>query len=191
MKYSLPLLLLAIVLPAVGFAQRIEESAVVNASLSDFPNLHPLVVHVPIMLLLLAAGTQLATFFLWRKPLDWITLLFLVGGVAGVVGASNLTHPHTHDLSPAAQQVLSLHDTYADWTLWLSVAALVLKGISLWVLTARRWLEVVVSVVVAGSAVTVGLAAHYGGTLVYLHGVGVQGNYVEGQSDHITEDEPH
>ncbi len=57
-------LLLAIVLPAVGFAQRIEESAVVNASLSDFPNLHPLVVHVPIMLLLLAAGTQLATFFL-------------------------------------------------------------------------------------------------------------------------------
>ncbi len=189
MKYSL--LLPAIVLPAMGFAQRIEQSSVVNASLSDFPNLHPLVVHVPIMLLLLAVCTQLATFFVWKKPLDWITLLLLLGGVAGALAASELTHPHTQGLTPAAQQVLNLHDTYAEWTLWLSVTALVLKGVNLWVLTNRRWLEVMVAVVVAGSAVTVGLAAHYGGTLVYLHGVGVQGNYVEGQSDHITEDEPH
>ncbi|CAH1002593.1 hypothetical protein LEM8419_03465 [Neolewinella maritima] len=183
MKYSLLLLLLTIVLPVLGVAQQIEESSVVNASLAEFSNLHPLVVHVPIMLLLLATCTQLATFFIWKEPLDWITLLLLAGGVAGALAASNFTHPHTHGLTPAAQQVLNLHDTYAGWTLGLSVAALVMKGVSLWILRGRRWLEIVVLLAVGGSASTVGMAAHYGGTLVYIHGVGVQGNYMEGQSD--------
>lgn len=181
MKYCL-LLPAALLVPIVGFAQRIEESSVVNASLSDFANLHPLVVHLPIMLLMIAACTQLASIFIWKKPLNWVTLLLLVGGVAGAIASSKLTHPHTHGLTPAAQQVLALHDTYADWTLWLSVAGLTLKSVSMWLVKDRRWLEVAIAVVVSGSAVTVGMTGHYGGTLVYIHGVGVQGNFLESES---------
>ncbi len=183
--------LLLLFLPAIGEAQQLAESSVVQASLSDFPNLHPLVVHVPIMLLIIAASTQLASLFLWKKPLNWITLLLLLGGVAGAVASSEWTHPHTHDLTPAAQQVLSLHDTYASWTLWLSGTALALKAVSLWGLKDRKWLELVVMAVVAGSAFTVGMAGHYGGTLVYIHGVGVQGNYLEEESVESTEVHQH
>ncbi len=178
------LFLLTLLLPLGSFAQQLQESSVVDASLSDFPNLHPLIVHVPIMLLVVALATQVGSFFVWKKPLDWVTVLALAGGVAGAVLAGEIFHPHTSGLPPAAQQVLELHDTYAGWTIWLSAAALVLKGVSHWLLRDRRWLEVLATLVLAGSAVTVSLAAHYGGTLVYIHGVGVQGNYVEGKSDH-------
>ena len=175
--------LLALFIPAIGLAQQIQQSSIVEASLSDFANLHPLVVHVPIMLLMVAACTQIASLFIYKKSLDWVTLLLLLGGVAGAIASSEWTHPRTQNLTPAAQQVLELHDTYASWTLWLSGAALVLKGISSWFLRDRKWLELVISAVVLGSAVTVGITGHYGGTLVYIHGVGVQGNYVKGE-DH-------
>ncbi|MBB4079408.1 putative membrane protein [Lewinella aquimaris] len=183
MKYLL-VSILTIVFPLGTYAQQLQESPVVEASLSDFANLHPLIVHVPIMLLIVAVATQIGSLFIWKKPLDWVTFLALTGGVAGAVMAGVVFHPHTTGLTPAAQQVLEQHDSYAYWTMWLSAAALVLKGISMWLLQDKRWLEIVTTLILAGSAVTVSLAAHYGGTLVYIHGVGVQGNYVEGDSNH-------
>ena len=164
-------------------AQSLETSGVVHASFSDFANLHPIVVHLPVVLLPLALLSQLASLFIWQRPLQWVTLVALVGGVAGAVLAVTLTHPHTEGLSTAAQEVLTYHDTYASWTLWLGVAALVSSAASLW-LMRHRWVRVVTLLLITGSAVAVGLAGHYGGTLVYIHGVGVQGNYVEGESDH-------
>lgn len=184
-------ILLFLFVPATAVAQQIQESALVDASLADFPNLHPIVVHVPIMLLMVAALTQIGSLFVWKKPLDWVTLLLLLGGVAGAIAASEWTHPHTTGLTEAASQVLAHHDTYAAWTLWLGVGALVLKGVSIWLLRGRRWLEWVIALVVTGSAVAVGLTGHYGGTLVYIHGVGVQGNFVEGESDHDADGHTH
>ena len=172
-------LLLTFLLPIAAAAQQLQESKVVNPSLSELPNLHPLVVHVPIMLLIVALVTQLASFFLWRRQLDWITFLLLAGGVAGAFLAGEVFHPHTTGLTDAAKEVMDRHDTWADYTIWSSALALVLKGVSLFWLSGVRWMEIVVSLVLAFSAVAVSVTGHYGGTLVYLHGVGVQGNFVE------------
>ncbi|MCP9236322.1 DUF2231 domain-containing protein [Lewinella sp. JB7] len=169
--------------PLLLLAQQLQESTVVHAAFSDFANLHPIVVHLPVVLLPLALLTQVASFFGWSKPLGWVTLAALAGGVAGAILAVTLTHPHTQNLNPATQQVLGLHDTYADWTLWLSVAALVAKALSLWLLPDRRWLEWIVVLLLAGTAYAVTMTGHYGGTLVYIHGVGVQGNFVEGDAE--------
>jgi uncharacterized membrane protein len=181
-------LLIIFLLPLLSRAQQLQESTVADAALSDLPNLHPVVVHVPIMLLAVALVTQIGSLFKWKKPLDWVTLLVLAGGVAGALGAGLVFHPHTHGLTPAAQQVLDSHDTYAYWTMGLSGAALLLKIAGMWLIAGQRWLELLTTLVLAGSAFTVGMAGHYGGTLVYIHGVGVQGNYVEGKaainSDH-------
>jgi uncharacterized membrane protein len=163
----------------------IRESNVVHAGLSDLPNLHPIVVHFPIMLLLLALLSQLAAFFIWRSQLDIITFILLVGGALGAYAAGNWFHPHTQNLTVAAEAVLAQHDIYADYTVWTSIAGVILKAISLWLYKGKLWLEVVITLVLAGSAVSVGLAGHYGGTLAYVHGVGVQGNFVgeEGGED--------
>ncbi len=163
----------------------IRESDVVHAALSDLPNLHPIVVHFPIMLLLLALLAQIAAFFVWRPQLDIITFILLVGGALGAYAAGNWFHPHTHNLTAAAEAVLAQHDIYADYTVWTSIAGVILKAISLWLYKGKLWLEVVITLVLAGSAVSVGLAGHYGGTLAYVHGVGVQGNFVgeEGGED--------
>ena len=169
----------ALLLPFVAIAQQIEQSSVVDASLSDFSNLHPLVVHIPIVLLLVAVVTQIASFFVWKLELDWVTFLALVGATLGAFLAGKVFHPHTTNLSPAAQQVIDTHDTWADYTIWSAVLATVLKGVDLfWLRT--RWVAIVTTVVLVFSTVAVSVASHYGATLVYIHGVGVQGNYVEG-----------
>ncbi|PHK99440.1 hypothetical protein CGL56_08285 [Neolewinella marina] len=173
-----------LLLPLAVFAQVLQESTVVDASLNDFANLHPLIVHLPIMLLPVALATQVASLFLWKQPLGWVTLIALAGGVAGAVAAGLIFHPHTLDLTSAAQEVLDRHDSYAYWTVGLSTTALILKTGDLWLFQKKRWLELLTTLVLAGSAFTVSMAGHYGATLVYLHGVGVQGNYVTGESDH-------
>jgi uncharacterized membrane protein len=171
-----------LLLPVVIGAQSLETSSIVHADFSDFANLHPIVVHLPVVLLPLAFLAQLASLFVWRQPLQWVTLAALVGGVAGAVLAVTLTHPHTHELTQAAGEVLDHHDTYASWTLWLAVAALVATGLCLW-LRQQRWLHLLTALLIGSAAVMVGITGHYGGTLVYIHGVGVQGNYVEGEAD--------
>ena len=173
------LLLLPILLTATALTgQQIQESSVVDASLSDFSNLHPLVVHIPIVLLLVAVATQIASFFVWKLQLDWVTFLALVGATVGAFLAGEVFHPHTTNLSPAAQQVIDTHDTWADYTIWSAVLATVLKGVDLFWLRAR-WVAIVTTIVLVFSAVAVSVASHYGATLVYIHGVGVQGNFVE------------
>jgi uncharacterized membrane protein len=159
----------------------IRESEIVDAGLSDFPNLHPIVVHFPIVLLLLALLSQIAAFFVWRPQLDVVTFVLLVGGALGAYAAGSWFHPHTHNLTEAAKAVLAQHDIYADYTVWTSVAGLLLKGISIWLYKSKFWLEAVITLVLAGAAVSVGLTGHYGGTLAYIHGVGVQGNFLEAE----------
>lgn len=162
-----------------------KESPIIEATMNDFPSLHPLVVHFPIVLLLLAFFTQVLSFGLWKKQLDWATLLLLAGGLIGAYIASTFVHPHTTGLTEAAKAVLSTHDTFADYTLWLSAIALVLKAVSLFVFKDKKWLELIILLVIAGSAYSVSKAGHYGATLTHIHGVGAQGNFIEtGEHNH-------
>jgi len=156
-----------------------EESTIVNAGWNDFPTLHPLLVHFPIILLLLAFLTQLLALFVWKKELSLITAVLLLGGFVGAYFASTSFHPHTGELSDAAQQVLDLHDRYAGFTVWSSGIALLLKIASHFLLKRKLWVEIAVVIVLAGAAYSVSHAAHYGATLVHLHGVGPQGKYLE------------
>ena len=156
-----------------------DENDAVFKSLSEFPNLHPLVVHFPIVLLLLAFISQLASFFVFQKPLSWVTILLLLGGIIGAVFASNVFHPHTTGLTENMQKMLETHELYASLTTWLAVIALFLKIISHNWLNRKRWVEIVVLIFLAGSAITVSLAGHLGAQMVHVEGIGPQGNYIE------------
>src|SRR3546814_960624 len=91
-----------------------------TASWDDFPNLHPMVVHFPIVLLMLAALLQLASFFVFKKELGIITLAVLILGFIGAYAASKFFHANTHGLPEHIQMILEEHEWFASATIWLS-----------------------------------------------------------------------
>lgn len=155
-----------------------------TAELSDFPNLHPLVVHIPIMLLVFAAVLQLISFFVFREALSWIVMGAVLVGFVGAYAAAVWTHPHVSDLTEQARKVYETHDTYAQWTLWLSGIATVMKGLSHFVFHRKTWAEVGVALTLLATAYTVSMAGHHGAQLVFIEGVGPQGHYLESEKEH-------
>ncbi len=145
----------------------------------EFPNLHPLVVHFPIVLLLIAFASQLTGLFIFREQFSWITLFLLAGGLVSAILASNTFHPHTSGLPANLQRLLETHELYASLTIWLATVAFVFKFISHFWLKRKRWAEIVVLLFLTGSAVTVSLAGHLGSQMVYIENIGPKGNYLE------------
>jgi uncharacterized membrane protein len=164
-----------------GLPEEMEIPATANstfASWGEFPNLHPMVVHFPVALLLVAALAQLVGLFAYRKQMSLITIFLLLGGFIGTLLAGMVFHPHAGGLTENAQKVFETHEYYAYLTIWLAGIALVLKLISHF--TKRKiWAEVIVFLVLAGSAVTVSLAGHLGSQLVFIEEVGPGGNFIE------------
>jgi uncharacterized membrane protein len=151
-----------------------------TASFSDFPSLHPLVVHFPIVLLLMAFILQAASLFVFREQLSWVVLITLAFGFAGAVVASNYVHPHTTDtISEHAALVLTEHERFASFTIWLSGTALLFKIISNFFLKRKLWIEILIAIVLLGAAISVGIAGHHGAQLVHIEGIGPQGIFLE------------
>ncbi len=150
-----------------------------EVGLDAFDNLHPLVVHFPIVLLLFAALLQGIQLFVLKRNLDWVIFLLIGSGFIGAYVAGTYVHPHTHGLTEVAQSILDNHDKYADWTVWSSALAAVLKGISLFWVKLKRGFEIAVFLIMAFSAFSVSQAGHYGAQLVYIQGVGPQGQFLE------------
>lgn len=155
----------------------------VRADFDRFPNLHPLIVHFPIVLLLLGGILQLIQLFVLKRNLDWVILLCAGAGFIGAYVAGVYAHPHTHDLSETAKKVLEQHDIYAEWTIYASALAAVLKLGSLFLIKKNRIFEIVVFLVLGFAAYSVSEAGHYGSQLVYIEGVGPQGDYLESKDE--------
>ncbi len=162
---------------------RMQAGKKVMAPLSDFPNLHPLLVHFPVVLLVLALFTQLFSFFVYREALSWVTLLLLLFGFAGAWVASEYAHPHTTGLSDFAYKVLLEHERFASITVWSSGIALLLKIVSHFFLKMKLWAEILVALLLIVSASAVSLAGHHGAQLVHIEGVGPMGKHLE-SGDH-------
>jgi hypothetical protein len=75
----------------------------ISASIDEFPHIHPLIVHFPIVLLIVAAILAVANILFRKKEIDWIITLTVFIGFAGAYASSKWFHPHTHGLSERAQ----------------------------------------------------------------------------------------
>ncbi|GAA4310300.1 hypothetical protein GCM10023183_28080 [Nibribacter koreensis] len=160
-------------------AGHLQEPATLHATPEDFPNKHPLIVHFPIVLLLVAAAVSLANVLFLRKELDWIVTVSAFVGAATAFYATKFAHPHTAGLTDHAQAVLAQHDLYADWTVYLGIAGLLAQAVSQFLLKGKRWTVLAAALILAGAAYAVAMAGHYGAQLVHIEGVGPQGRYLE------------
>ena len=150
-----------------------------SAHVEEFPTLHPLVVHFPIMLIIMAAAFQVVSLFVFRREMGWVVVVMAFLGSVGAYLASNVFHPHTTGLTENAQRLLVEHEFYAAYSLWLAAAGFVVKVISQFLLDRRWWSETVVTVVLLGAAIAVAWAGHHGAELVHKEGVGPRGNFLE------------
>lgn len=151
---------------------------------SDFPNLHPLVVHFPIVLILLAAALQAVLVFKDWPPVRWITLVVMAGGFAGALAASTVFHAEPMGLGPRAAAVFAAHEKYASYTLWLSGITLLLRGVGDFFKIQRRAYEILVLVFALAAAGVLSVAGHRGAQLVYVEGVGPQGRLLDKNHGH-------
>ncbi|KAA3436009.1 MULTISPECIES: hypothetical protein [Rufibacter] len=160
-------------------ADHMANPAKVHASLSDFPHIHPLIVHFPIMLLMIAAAMQFVNILFQKKELNWAVTIMVLLGFITAYASSYWSHPHTSGLSAHAELVLGQHDKYAEYTIYLSGLGLLAQILSVLVFKGKRWSIAVAAVILIGAGYAVSMAGHYGAQLVHIEGVGPQGKYLE------------
>ncbi|MGQ0827956.1 MAG: DUF2231 domain-containing protein [Bacteroidota bacterium] len=150
--------------------------------INDFPSYHPLAVHFPIVLLIVAAIIQLIAMFSEYKVLHYLVAGITVFGFIGAYVASSILHPHTVPLSPVATVLLESHERFASYTIWLSGIASALKLFTLF--KKKRIIEISTALVLLITAITVCVAGHHGAGLVHKFGIGPKGNYLEQNHNH-------
>jgi len=149
-----------------------------GAILPSIMDLHPFLIHFPIVLLPLSAGMDLCA--LWRDRRDWhnmayaLWILGVVGALAAVISGNAAAAEYWQDAKVGA--AISKHEDWATATLILAIVVL-LGRLPLHLkqdLTRRRlagWIVAALAVCALGWA-----TGYWGGELVYGYGVGVRGD---------------
>ena len=105
------------------------------------PYLHPLAVHFPLVLLLLAAGVAVLYAVLGRPVWRLAALVLFVLGAASAFAARQTGGTMAGEMEgdPVVEAVLGTHARMADYTLWAAgAAALVFGGLSAGARRGRR-----------------------------------------------------
>jgi len=151
--------------------------ALEDFTLDDFPTLHPMVVHVPVIMIPLAFLFGIISLFFTNRYLVALSVVFALAGALGGYIAAFPMHPHTRGLSEAAIRTLQQHDFFAYSTLGITASSVVIGVFAL--LKPGFFSKGLLVVALLLASLCVSVTAHYGGTLTYIHGVGVNGNYLD------------
>lgn len=146
----------------------------------DFPSLHPLVVHFPIVLILLSAAFQVVVVWKphWRQ-IRWTILFIMAVAFFSALAASTIFHAMpSADAPKAAMEIFEEHEKYAQLTLWMSGITLLLKSIGIFFKINRRLYEVIVLLAAIIAAIFLSITGHHGARLTHVAGVGPMGRYL-------------
>lgn len=143
--------------------------------------LHPAIVHFPIVLILLGTGTAVATLVFPRAALAGFSAVILAFAAAGAVAATwsgDEDEEKAERSGAAAKQVFEEHEEWGERArnaailaaLAAAAAAVSLKRLPRF----SRVMAAITAIVALSASWCVIEAGHYGGQLVYQHGVGVK-----------------
>ena len=147
------------------------------------PNVHPMIVHFPIVLFIVAVLFELAALFLREHNwLRWSAVsVYLFGAVMAI--ATFLSGREAADsvvLPAMANPVLSEHADLAWITIWyFGIFSVIRLGILIKQFDKKLWLAVILFLAGAGGLNLLFETAEHGAELVYKFGVGVQAVKVE------------
>ena len=141
------------------------------------PNLHPLLVHFPVSLLLGAAAVDMMSLLMPTRPAvrDAATLFYCAGALMAMAAYfSGLSAAQHMAVSPEASAAVTAHFTWADRTTWFFVffASLRIALSYIWRPTAH-WAAIAAFVVALAGLGMLAVTADRGGRLVFRHGLGV------------------
>jgi uncharacterized membrane protein len=142
------------------------------------PNLHPLVVHFPIALLLTAAGLDVLGWTLrCNRSVRFVATVLYVLGTLAII-ATYFTGRAAADavwLSGMAHAAVKEHWDWAFRTVWFFGVLTVVRLVSLWRVRADPRPALIAALTLAGllGGVLLAETADRGGRLVYQHGVGI------------------
>ena len=142
------------------------------------PSIHPMLVHFPIAIFLLAVLLDVASYFL---PKTWWDekknlLLYGIATVSGVVTYfSGKSAADNVFLEAEAQSVLTEHADWAEVTLWFLLLYFAVRtGIYFWKKAEVMIIQVVLTLLSLIGVFLIFETAEYGGQMVFGHAVGVQ-----------------
>ena len=141
--------------------------------LDEFPTLHPMVVHLPVVLLPFAFLLLVIEIFSRPKSPQLPSIIATFGGTAGALMASYWLHPHVESISRDALEVLEAHDLFAYITTGFASGAsmcLLLRYFR-WNSPDRRWWTGSALILLFFSSLSVAATGHLGATLSHVHQV--------------------
>ena len=159
----------------VEIMAQLEEKRIVGKwlGLDEFPTLHPMVVHLPVVLLPFAFLLLVIEFFSSSKSPQLPSIIATFGGTAGALMASYWLHPHVESISRDALEVLEAHDLFAYITTGFASGAsmcLLLRYFR-WNSPDRRWWTGSALILLFFSSLSVAATGHLGATLSHVHQV--------------------
>ena len=167
----------------------------------DFPSLHPLVVHFPIVLILLTVPFQAIVVWKNWEQIRWATLILMGLAFVSAIAASTIFHAHIAEDAPQAiMSVFHQHEKFARYTMWMSGFTFILKAVGDFYKIVRRSYQYIVLSAAIVTAILLSISGHHGASLVHIQGVGPMGKYLmthdhaEGHNkstDHGMENETH
>ena len=140
-------------------------------------NIHPIVVHFPIALLIVAVAVDLVS-LLWRRNIsirNTVSLLYCVGAASGIL--AYFTGESAADAMLLPAEVAPLVGEHHDWAsraTWFFVFFASLRLAVSFILPQKTWIQTVSFLLALSGIFMLYETAEHGALLVYRHGLGVQ-----------------
>jgi uncharacterized membrane protein len=150
---------------------------------------HPQIVHTPIVMLVFSPLFMLIGRFTdsawWRKA----AFAMLVIGVVGsfLAWRSGDAVGERVERAGVPESAVDAHEDMGKVSMYLAGGALLLLLVSMRVKKGKGAIETVALLLQIGAAVTVGIAGHRGGILVYDHGANVKATHPTGALPAMTD----